>query len=116
MRVGLGTDIAGGYSDSIFSQMAEAVRVSKLRWRLLDQTVKPITLAEAFYMGTMGGGSFFGKVGSFEDGYEFDAVVLDDSALKAPYELSVLQRLERAVYLSEKCSVTAKYVAGTRIL
>lgn len=116
MRVGLGTDIAGGYSDSIFSQMAEAVRVSKLRWRLLDQTVKPITLAEAFYMGTMGGGSFFGKVGSFEDGYEFDANVLDDSALKAPYELSVLQRLERAVYLSEKCSVTAKYVAGTRIL
>ena len=25
------------------------------------------------------GGAFFGKVGSFEEGYEFDVVVLDDS-------------------------------------
>lgn len=116
MKVGLGTDVAGGYSDSIFRQMAEAVRVSKLRWCLLDETVKPITLAKAFYMGTMGGGSFFGKVGSFEEGYEFDAVVLDDSRLKAPYQMTVLQRLERAVYLSEQCEVTAKYVAGEQIL
>ncbi|MDO5574591.1 MAG: amidohydrolase family protein [bacterium] len=116
LHVGLGTDIAGGYSDSIFSQMAEAIRVSKLRWRLFDDTLRPLTLAEAFYMGTMGGGAFFGKVGSFIKGYEFDAVVLDDSKLKAPYSMTALQRLERAVYLPEKCEVTAKYVAGNKVI
>ena len=39
----------------------------------MDQTQAPVTLEEAFYMATIGGGSFFGKVGSFEKGYEFDA-------------------------------------------
>ncbi len=116
MKVGLGTDIAGGYSDCILRAMAEAVRASKLRWRLQDQSVKPITLEEAFYMGTAGGGSFFGKVGSFEAGYELDVVVIDDSALKAPYPMTVREHLERAVYLSEKCRVTAKYVGGEQIL
>ena len=43
--------------------------------------MKPLTVEEAFYMGTEGGGSFFGKVGSFKEGYEFDAVVLNDSTI-----------------------------------
>ena len=115
MRVGLGTDIAGGYSDSIFSQMAEAIRVSKLRWRLSDESLRPLTLAEAFYLGTMGGGSFFGQVGSFLDGYECDAIVIDDSKLQAPYPMTPLQRLERVMYLPEKCEIISKYVAGNEL-
>ena len=38
-----------------------------------------LTLEEIFWMGTKAGGSFFGKVGSFEPGYELDALVLDES-------------------------------------
>ena len=57
----------------MFRAIADAIQVSKLRWRLMDQTQAPVTLEEAFYMATIGGGSFFGKVGSFEKGYEFDA-------------------------------------------
>ncbi len=34
-----------------------------------------------FFLGTKGGGSFFGKVGSFEEGYEFDGLVIDDANL-----------------------------------
>ena len=48
----------------------------------------------------MGGGKFFGSVGTFKDNYEFDALVLDDSALKTTLDLSIEERLERAVYLS----------------
>ncbi len=40
-------------------------------------------------MATKGGGEFFGKVGSFEEGYEFDAVVLDDIRLEHPQPLDV---------------------------
>ena len=36
------------------------------------------------YLATKGGGAFFGKVGSFEPGYEFDAIVMDDSTCHHP--------------------------------
>ena len=54
--------------------------------------------------------------GSFEAGYEADAVVLDDTALPHPQELTVRERVERALYLSGECRVTQKYVAGKAIL
>ena len=101
---------------SIFKAMAMAVQCSKLRWRLYDQSVAPLTVEEVFYLGTKGGGEFFGKVGSFEEGYEFDAVVIDDSTLKHPQELDVKSRLERVIYLSDEKHITAKFVNGNKVL
>lgn len=115
IRVGLGTDIAGGFSPSIFRVMADAVQHSKLRWRLQDDSLSPLTVAEAFYMATKGGGAFFGKVGSFEEGYEFDAVVVDDARLPCPFPLTAQQRLERVVHLSDDGAITAKYAAGRQV-
>ncbi|MDD3213938.1 MAG: amidohydrolase family protein [Eubacteriales bacterium] len=116
VKVGLGTDVAGGQTIDLMRAVTDAVQVSKLYWRLLNQQDKALTLAEAFYMGTKGGGAFFGKVGSFEAGYEFDAVVLDDSGLPHPQELTVKERVERAMYLSGDCKLVQKYVAGEPIL
>lgn len=116
MKIGLGSDIAAGSTLSIFKAMAMAVQCSKLRWRLQDQEVAPLTLEEVFYLATKGGGEFFGKVGSFEDGYAFDAVVLDDSSIKTPLQLNVKERLERLVYLSEDKNIIAKFVDGKKIL
>lgn len=116
LNIGLGSDIAAGASMSIMRAMADAIQVSKLYWRLVDSSVKPLTLEEAFYMGTEGGGSFFGKVGNFKEGYEFDAVVLDDSNIRTPLKLSAKDRLERLVYLSDDRNITGKYVAGKKVL
>lgn len=115
LQVGLGSDIAGGYSESIFRAMADAIQDSKLRWRLTNDSLAPLTIEEVFYMGTMGGGAFFGKVGSFEEGYEFDAVVLNETTLPSPKEFTVKERLERLIYLSDDRNITAKYVAGRQI-
>lgn len=115
MHVGLGSDVAGGFMTSIFRAMADALQVSKLRWRLVENSLKPLTVDEAFYLGTKGGGAFFGKVGSFEKGYEFDALILDDSNLPHPQELSVKQRLERLIYLSDDRNVVDKFVFGKKI-
>lgn len=115
LKVGLGSDIAGGYSLSILRAMADVIQASKLRWRLVDDSQKPLTIEEAFYMATAGGGSFFGKVGSFEKGYEFDAVILDDSNLPHPQEFTAKQRLERLIYLSDDRNITGKYVSGNKI-
>lgn len=111
---GLGCDVAGGHVTSIFRAMADAIQVSKLRWRLVDDTLKPLTVEEAFYMATMGGGAFFGKIGSFLEGYEFDAVVLDDTNLPHPQKLTVKERLERIVYFSDDRNIYDKYVSGVR--
>lgn len=115
--VGLGTDVAGGANLSMFRCIADAITVSKLRWRLVDQSLKPLTTEEAFYLATAGGGSFFGKVGSFAEGYELDALVLDDENLPHPQPMSVKDRLERYIYLEgEGGRIISKYVAGKKIL
>ncbi len=116
LNVALASDIAGGETENMFRVMADAIRASKLRWRLLDQEVKPLSVDEAFYMATLGGGRFFGKAGTFAPDYEFDAVVLDDSALVHPQELSLRARLERLFYLADERQIAAKYVRGEQII
>lgn len=115
IQTGLGTDVAGGVGESVFRAMADAIQVSKLRWRLADDSLKPLAVEEAFYLGTMGGGAFFGKVGSFLEGYELDAVVLNDEALKHPQPLKLRERLERFIYLSDERHIDAKYVSGNKV-
>lgn len=115
INVGLGSDIAAGHSISMLRIAAEAISVSKLRWRLLDKGLKPLTLEEAFYVLTRGGGAFFGKAGAFEKGFEADAVVLDDESIREPSYDGLRERLERAIYLSESIRLADKYVGGRRI-
>ena len=115
LHIGLGTDVAGGFSLSMFHAIADTIQVSKLRWRLMDQSLAPITLEEAFYMATIGGGSFFGKVGSFEPGYEFDAMVLTTATSatlrKSPPETD----WNALVYLSDDRNLVGKYVQGRKV-
>lgn len=114
-KIGLGSDVAGGTHASIFKAMADAIKVSKLRYRLLDEKIKPLSLEEAFYMGTLGGGEFFGKVGSFEKGYEFDAIIIDDKKLLEEDKFNLKQRLERIIYLSKDEDIISKFVRGEKI-
>lgn len=112
LNVGLATDVAGGSSECMFKAIAHAVQASDLRWRLQDQNVKPLSFANAFYLATRGGGSFFGKVGAFDEGYEFDALVVSDEDLETPRSLSLIERLQRLPYLADYRNIKAKYVAG----
>ncbi len=116
LHVGLASDVAGGSHESLLRAMMHAIQASKLRWRLLDQSVPALSFERAFYLATMGGGAFFGNVGTFQPGYEADAVVIDDASLDHPQKLSVRARMERAVYLADDRNIAAKYVAGEKIL
>ena len=115
LHMGLGTDIAGGHSLSMLRAVADAIQVSKLRWKLVDESLKPLSLEEAFYLATMGGGAFWGKTGSFLEDYEFDAVILSDEQIPCPHSLTPLERLERLIYLGDDRCVTGKYVSGNKI-
>ena len=115
MHVGIGSDVAGGSTENLFKAMALAIQASKLRWRMQDDRLKPLTLEEVFYIATKGGGEFFGNVGSFEPGFELDAVVLDDTRIVHSQNLDVRARLERMIYLADEREVRAKYVRGREI-
>ena len=117
IRTGIGTDVAGGTSESMFRAVTDAIQVSKLYWRYQDREAKPLLFHEAFYMATKGGGSFFGKAGSFEEGFAFDALVLDDSSEPAAHPLTVRDRVERAFYQElDKNGIEMKFADGERIL
>jgi guanine deaminase len=87
LKVGLGTDISGGPSPSILHNCQQAVSAS----RALEDGVNPrlaeddrgspgsrINFREAFWMATTGGAKVLGlKVGRFEPGNAFDAMVID---------------------------------------
>ncbi|MBQ3417605.1 MAG: amidohydrolase family protein [Ruminococcus sp.] len=117
LNIGLGSDVAGGHTESLFTTMVETIQNSKLYWRTIDSSMKPLKFEEVFFLATKGGGAFFGKVGSFEKGYEFDALVFDDKTIAHPQPLSLSQRLERLVYLGgDRRCMQAKYVKGLKIL
>ena len=115
INIGLGSDISGGYSLCIFRAMSEAVYLSKLKWLESKKKDDFLSVAEVFYMATKAGGKLFGNVGSFEKGYIFDALVLDDSNFYVDQEnLTIEERLERIIHLGDDRNIVQRYVSGKK--
>ena len=116
IHIGLGTDIGAGESLLMPHQIVQALQVSNLYTRLIDSDLEPLSFEEAFWMATAGGGSYFGKTGTFAKGSDADILVIDDTAATYDRVMDIRLRLERAVYLASECRILSKYVAGRRIL
>ena len=112
--VALGTDISGGNHASILRVMQYALQVSKLQYAHSHGFLRFLSLSEAFYLGTKAGGHFFGKIGSFEPGYEFDALVVDDCYLNFD-NYSLPHRIERYVYLGDDRDIKFRFCSGQLI-
>lgn len=110
LSVGLGSDISGGHSLSIFKTMVYAIQVSKAVYEK-NPNLPFLTLSEAFWMATKSAGQFFGKVGSFEPGYEFDALVIDDHSLNID-SYTLPERLERYIYLGDDRQILHRFCRG----
>ena len=111
VHLALGSDIAGGHNIGIYSQIARSVQLSKLKWFYEPEKNRPITFQEAFYMATRQGGEIFGKVGSFEKGNRFDALVID--GVSDPFlRLDPQQIVERFCYSGTKENIVARYIDG----
>ena len=117
IKVGLATDVAGGSYLSMFRAMEDAITTSKIRNCIFDSEYYNVTIEQALYLATLGGGEFFGKVGSFDKGYEFDAIVLNERDIPTVLmsELNPLERFERYIYRSHT-NVYAKFIAGNKIV
>jgi guanine deaminase len=114
INLGLGSDIGAGHSIALYRVMVRAIQLSKIR-NILEPPSAPLTTAEVFYLGTKGGGNFFGKVGSFEPGYAFDAIVVEDEALiTAGFTLE--ERLQKFIYTGGAGNIVARFVEGRRVV
>jgi guanine deaminase len=131
VRVGLGTDVAGGAQPGLLTQCADAVTMS----RLLDDGVDPsiaaadrgvagsrISIKDAFWMATAGGAELLGlDVGLLEVGRQFDAVAVDTarpgSALRTWDGIDDDERtFEKIVRLTTPADITGVWVAGDRVV
>lgn len=87
VRTGLGTDISGGHSPSVLDGCRHALSASRAHGSGVNADLpaaergvasKPLTVAEAFWLATAGGGEALGlPVGKFAPGFHFDAVLVD---------------------------------------
>jgi guanine deaminase len=111
--VGLGSDISGGHDLNIFRMMVYAIQVSKMHYQHNPDKAF-LTLPEVFWIATKSAGRFFGKVGSFEPGYDFDALVIDDGDLNFD-NYSLLHRLERYIYLGDDRHIVHRFCRGREI-
>jgi guanine deaminase len=113
LKVGLGSDIAGGHKIALNEAMVRAIQLSKIL-STEDEGPDALTVSEVFYSATKLGGSFFGKVGSFEKGYSLDALVLKDELFVAK-RYSLEDRLEKFIYTGDDRNIQARFVEGTLI-
>lgn len=114
VHVGLGSDIGGGHTLSVMSNMVCAIQCSKLV-SVSNSEIKPISTAEAFYLATKGGGYVFGKVGSFEKDYAFDALIIDDSSLCDFKGYTTANRIDRFIYKGDDRNIIKRFCSGREV-
>lgn len=109
-NIGLGSDVAAGHTLSIFGVMKAALQASKMKW-FEDKSLKPVTTSEVFYLATKGGGSYFGKVGSFEKGYEFSALILKSGS---NISYSIKDQLEKIIYTGDDRNIVCRIIGNRK--
>lgn len=114
VKLALGSDLAAGHSAAVYSQAGRAVQLSKLKAFYEPEGNRAISFAQAFYMATKQGGALFGRVGSFEPGYRFDALEIGGVA-DAFQSLTPAQTVERFCYAGETKHIRARYLAGRKL-
>ena len=125
VHVGLGTDISGGPSGSMF----EACRTTVQASRLLETGVDPdapretrghpgvtIDMKTAFHLATAGGGEALDlPVGSFRPGFHFDAIAINPDAANGSIRLFGAQatdRIEQILYGANRANIASTFVGG----
>ncbi|XP_052754150.1 guanine deaminase [Galleria mellonella] len=126
LTVGLGTDVSGGDNASIIDAMRRAMDVST-HLELNGNNDYSISWKEAFYLATMGGARALkldDKIGNFDVGKEFDALLIDvyvngsqideyeSTESAAEHAVSLLQRF---VYLGDDRNIVQVYVRGKKV-
>ncbi|XP_020791111.1 guanine deaminase [Boleophthalmus pectinirostris] len=122
VKLGLGTDVAGGYSASILDAMRRAQDSSKVL-AMQDSDLDPLTFEEAFRLATLGGSqalSLDGQTGNFEVGKDFDALRVNLIVPGGPIDLIQHEEpkilVEKFLNLGDDRNIVEVFVAGRRVV
>ena len=131
LHVGLGTDISGGPSGSLFDNMRSAIFVARLLESGVDPALTPaersrnsgtwIDFREAFYLATVGGGIALDlPVGQFSKGYQFDAMVIDAASQRGTIRLwddldQGENTLQKIIYTASKPNIARVWIGGREV-
>ncbi|KAG0074097.1 hypothetical protein BGZ90_011031, partial [Linnemannia elongata] len=117
IKVGLGTDVAGGYTPSIL----EALRASRTASVALDME-SSLVVAELFYLATVGGARVMGledTIGNFEVGKEFDAILVNASTDNSPVDIhdhdTVETSFEKYLFVGDDRNHEKIFVQGKEV-
>jgi guanine deaminase len=123
-KVGLGTDIAAGYSPSIMHSARMAVVASQALRIQEPNTMPPIDYRQTVYLATLGGAESLGMqeyIGTFRAGMEFDAIILsaNDSPGGAvsifPDHESLADVFQKLWVLGDDRNITRVFVQGREV-
>lgn len=128
LRIGLGSDIGAGHTLAMNQVMVSAIENAKMRHTLFGDRM--IMESEVFYLCTKGNGSFFEavfndvdtvkgskamkRIGSFEKGYSFDALIIQEEH-PVSGSLTPLEQLQRFLYCGDKHSIKKRYLDGKEL-
>ncbi|XP_021476769.2 guanine deaminase [Oncorhynchus mykiss] len=123
VKLGLGTDVAGGYSPSMLDAVRRTLDTSKAL-TIQDPQYQTLTFEEVFRLATLGGSqalSLDEHTGNFQVGKDFDALRVNTAIAGGPIDLinhgegpKVL--LEKFLNLGDDRNIAEVYVAGKRVV
>lgn len=107
--VGLGTDISGGFSPSLYDNMKQAVMSSRMLNDGVNHEIESdergvsnsnITLKEAFYLATAGGGKSLSlPIGELKEGFTWDVQVVSTHHLPVFGEDTLEETFQKLIYI-----------------
>lgn len=130
IKVGLGTDISGGFSPSQFDNIKQAVISSRMLEDGVDNTIchekrgvpnSRITLNEAFYLATAGGGKALGlSIGKLEVGYAWDVQVINLATKQTPItryfsDENLMDTFQKVLYLARPENIQEVWIQGRKV-
>ncbi|XP_041855802.1 guanine deaminase [Melanotaenia boesemani] len=122
VKVGLGTDVAGGYSSSVLDAVRKAIDASKVL-TIQNPGHKTLSFEEVFRLATLGGSqalSLDDQTGNFEVGKDFDALRVNVAAPGGPIDLIQHEEpkilLEKFLNLGDDRNLVEVFVAGRKVV
>ncbi|KAI9312634.1 guanine deaminase, isoform CRA_b [Dichotomocladium elegans] len=124
VKTGLGTDIAGGYSPSMLNAIRHlAVASRHLCAKHGNDPSLIVDWVTGLHLATMGGATCLGlenRVGSFEVGKQFDALLIDLNVDLSPIDLfdeteGWADKVEKFINLGDDRNILTVWVGGRRV-
>ncbi|XP_022106133.1 guanine deaminase-like isoform X2 [Acanthaster planci] len=126
IKVGLGTDVSGGYTPSMLGSIRQSVIASNVQECQQRNSYRSVDFKGMFYLATLGGSKVLGledKIGNFEVGKDFDAILVNPTVANSPFDVfhstycdTIEDVVQKFLYLGDDRNIQEVYVAGKRVI